>query len=103
LQTGPDRLPNLVDTPTTQEAGFLDFVALSWWGVFAPAKTSREIIERYAQALGATLQDPVLAKTLKDSQQVNVLAKGPDEFKKFFREQKDIWTSVVRDNGIKAD
>ncbi len=103
LQTGPDRLPNLLDTPTTNDAGFSDFVALSWWGVFAPAKTPRDIIDRYAQALGATLQDPTVANTLRDSQQVNVLAKGPDEFKKFFHEQKEIWTAVVRENGIKAD
>ncbi len=103
LQTGAERLPNIADTPTAKEAGFPDFVALSWWGVFAPAKTPRAMIDRYGQDLRATLQDPNVAKTLRDSQQVNVLAQGPEEFGKFFAEQEAIWGGVIRENNIKAD
>jgi tripartite-type tricarboxylate transporter receptor subunit TctC len=103
LQTGDERLPNLKDTPTAKDAGFPDFVALSWWGVWAPAKTPKEMVERYAKELAATLADESVAKTLRESQQVKILARGPEEFGKFFREQESIWGGVVRDNGIKAD
>ena len=103
LQTGKARLPNLAETQTAIEAGFADFVALSWWGVFAPGKTPRDMIDRYGKELKATLQDENVVKVLKESQQVDVLALGPDEFGKFFREQKAIWTKVIAENNIKAD
>jgi tripartite-type tricarboxylate transporter receptor subunit TctC len=103
LQTGAARLPNLKETQTAIEAGFTDFTALSWWGVFAPGKTPRPIIDRYAQDLRATLRDPAVAKQLKDTQQVDVLAQGPDEFKKFFEDQVTIWSAVIKENNIKPD
>ena len=103
LQTGDERLPNLAETPMAKEAGFPDFVALSWWGVFAPAKTPRDMVDRYVKDLRETLADPAVAKVLKESQQVQVLAKGPEDFGAFFREQEKIWGAVIRDNGIKAD
>ena len=103
LQSGKTRLPNLAETQTAIEAGFANFVVLSWWGVFAPAKTPRDMIERYGRDLKATLEDENVVKVLRDSQQVDVLAWGPEEFGKFFREQKAIWTKVITENGIKAD
>lgn len=103
LQTGNERLPNLKETPTARDAGFADFVALSWWGVFAPAKTPRDIVDRYVKDLRATLEDPNIAKQLKETQQVNVLAQGPDEFGKFFREQVNVWSAVIKENNIKPD
>ncbi len=103
LQTGAERLPNLKDTPTAKESGFPDFVALSWWGVWAPAKTPRTMIDRYGADLKATLADANVAKVLTDAQQVTILAQGPEDFLKFFREQEAIWGAVVRENGIKAD
>ncbi len=103
LQTGATRLPNLKDTPTALEAGFKDFVALSWWGVFAPGGTPRAMIDRYAADLRATLLDPAISKQLRESQQIDVLAQGPDDFAKFFKEQVDKWSAVIIDNGIKPD
>ena len=103
LQTGQERLPNLPDTPTAEEAGFKDFVALSWWGVFAPGKTPRPIIDRYSAAVAETLKDENVAKVLRESQQVKILGQGPDDFAKFFHQQEAIWTAVVRENKIGAD
>jgi len=103
LQTGAERLPNLKDTPTANEAGFKDFVALSWWGVFAPHGTPAAMVDRYAADLRATLLDPAIAKQLRESQQVDVLAQGPAEFAAFFKQQVDTWGAVIRDNGIKPD
>lgn len=103
LQTGATRLPNLADTPTAIEAGFKDFVALSWWGVFAPAKTPRAIVDRYAAALRETLADANVNKALTEAQQVTVRGDGPDEFRTFFAEQVRVWGAVVRDNGIRPD
>ena len=103
LQTGAERLPKFKDTPTAIEAGFKDFVALSWWAVFAPAKTPRAIVDQYVNAMRETLQDPAVVKQLQETQQVHVMALGPEEFGKFYKQQAEIWGAVVRDNNIKAD
>ena len=47
LATSDDkRSPFLPDVPTFREASY-DLVATSWYGMFAPAKTPRDVIERY--------------------------------------------------------
>jgi tripartite-type tricarboxylate transporter receptor subunit TctC len=103
VQTGAARQPTLADVPTAIESGFAGFESLAWWGVFAPAGTPAAIIERFREALAATLREERVARQLSESQQVNLRLDGPDQFRAFFEEQMRIWGAVVRDNGIKAD
>ncbi len=103
LQTGPVRLSNLAGTQTAKEAGFPDFEALAWWGVFAPAGTPKPIQERFLKELDATLHDANVTKVMTETQQITLLRQGPEEFRKFFAEQMNIWGAVVRENDIKPD
>jgi len=54
------RATALPDVPTTSEAGFPDSEYNYWVGLFAPAKTSREIVERLHEATQKALQTPEL-------------------------------------------
>ncbi len=103
LQTGPNRLPNLKDTPTAKEAGFPDFEALAWWGVFATGGTPKPMVERMYKDLAATLRDPTVSKYLTENQQIDLLIKRPEEFEKFYAQQVETWGAVVRDNNIQPD
>jgi len=103
LQTGEARLPTLPDTQTMIEAGFKDFSANAWWGVFAPGGTPRPIIDRMVTELRASFRDERAAKTLSETQQIDLLLEGPEEFRRFFEGQMAIWGDVVRDNQIKPD
>ena len=103
LQTGAQRLANLRETPTAKEAGFPDFEALAWWGIFATAGTPKAIQERMLKELDATFRDDRVAKVLTETQQITLLLRGPEEFRKFFDEQMTIWGAVVRENDIKPD
>ncbi|MCR8724659.1 Bug family tripartite tricarboxylate transporter substrate binding protein [Frigidibacter sp. ROC022] len=44
--TGPDRLPQLPDVPTMAELGHPDVNAEFWFGVFAPAGTPDDVVEK---------------------------------------------------------
>jgi len=51
------RSPFLPDVPTFREAGY-DLVATGWYGVFAPAKTAPDVVERLNKAIVAAVHAP---------------------------------------------
>jgi tripartite-type tricarboxylate transporter receptor subunit TctC len=103
LQTGDARLSNLTDTQTMIEAGFKDFTANAWWGVFAPGGTPKPIVDRMVTELRASFKDEKVAKTLIETQQVAMRLDGPEEFRKFYENEMNTWGEVVRENQIKPD
>ena len=103
MQTGRTRLDSLPDVPTAIESGFADFDALAWWGVFAPAGTPAPIVAKTFDTFKAALSDDSVAKRLKETQQINLMLAGPEEFGKFFSTQVQRWGAVVRDNNIEVN
>lgn len=102
LQLGRERLPALKDTPTAIEAGFPDFEALAWWGVFAPKGTPPEIIASMAKSIREILSEPAVAAQLRETQQITLLLADAADFGTFFHKQVTYWGQVVRDNNIRA-
>ena len=56
--TTPERLSVLPDLPTLDEAGLEGFEMSVWHGLYAPAGTPKEIIEKLSSALQVALKDP---------------------------------------------
>ena len=64
--SAPKRVAAFPDVPTLAEKGFPEASLNIWLGLFVPAKTPREIVDRLAQALEQTMRDPaVVAATEK--------------------------------------
>ena len=64
---GAKREPQLADVPTTAEAGLAGYESLQWYGIVAPARVPKAIIERYSAELKriAALPDvPTVAEAL---------------------------------------
>lgn len=59
------RLRAIPDLPTAVEQGFPDLVARLFFGLFAPAKTPKEIIGKVEQATKVAMQDPELKKNFE--------------------------------------
>jgi tripartite-type tricarboxylate transporter receptor subunit TctC len=102
LQLGRERLPALKDTPTAIEAGFPDFEALAWWGVFAPKDTPTEVIGKLGKDIKEILSEPSVTAKLRETQMMTLILGDAAEFKTFFNKQLDFWGKVVRDNNIRA-
>jgi len=102
MQMGRSRLDLLGQTQTAIEAGFADFEALAWWGVFAPKDTPPATVARVADALKATISEAAISARLKETQQMTLVLGGPGELQTFFAKQVQDWGKVVRENGIKA-
>jgi tripartite-type tricarboxylate transporter receptor subunit TctC len=103
FQTGAQRLAGHPDVPTLGEGGYKEVEAYAWWGAYAPAKTPKEIIDRFRAALVESLREDKAARMLTESQQMSLLLTAPEELRKFELEQTRIWGTVVRENGIKGD
>lgn len=101
-QTGATRHPTLPDVPTLIESGFPDLAATPWWGLYAPGKTPKPMIERFHAEMSAALREENAAQKIK-AMGLTIVASDPEYMRKFYTEQAQIWGQVVRDNGLKAE
>ncbi len=100
--TTSKRSPDLPNVPTMAESGISGFDAPAWWAILAPAKTPPEILKRMNEEVNKALKNPDIAKKL-DAQGIDVLGGSPEIARAFIDKQIDIWSKVVREQGIKAD
>jgi tripartite-type tricarboxylate transporter receptor subunit TctC len=103
FQMGGARLAALPQVPTVAEGGYGGAQASAWWGLFAPAGTPKQIIERFRAAFVDSLREERVASQLTETQQMNLVLSGPEELRKFAGEQARIWGTVVRDNNIRSE
>lgn len=100
--TSKERSPLFPAVPTMAEAGVAGFDAGTWFGVLAPAGTSKPIVERLNQALNATLAEKELRNTLL-SQGAIVRGGTPAEFGEFFTTEFNKMGRLVKSAGVKVD
>jgi tripartite-type tricarboxylate transporter receptor subunit TctC len=65
LVSTPTRAPDLPDVPTPGEAGLKNAESAFWLGVFMPAKTPRDIVEKFHAAGVKLLAEPAMQERLK--------------------------------------
>jgi tripartite-type tricarboxylate transporter receptor subunit TctC len=89
----------LPDTPTTQEAGYPNSEYIFWIGVFAPRKTSSEIILRLHGEITKALNDPDIKEGIKKLA-AEQMVMGPAEFDRFIKAEIETNADVVKAAGI---
>jgi tripartite-type tricarboxylate transporter receptor subunit TctC len=100
--TSAERSPAFPNLPTVAEAGVPGYDAEAWYGLFAPAKTPPDIIDRINKA-AATAVKAESFKKLSVNEGLILVASPPSELDRYFREEEDRWSKVIQDAGIKAD
>jgi len=100
--TGKERLANVPDTPTMEEAGLPGFESLNWNGLAAPAGTPREIVQRLQRELAKGLASPDIKEKVAALGNF-VIADTPEQFAAFIRSDFDKWGKVVKAAGIKVE
>ena len=65
LVSTPRRAAELPDVPTPQEAGLKNAESVFWLGVFMPAKTPRDIVEKFHAAGARLLAEPAMQESLR--------------------------------------
>ena len=93
--------PQLPGVLPVAEQGMPGFLALSWWGIIAPAATPKPILQKMYDELSKALKDPGVAQKLTD-QGIEISGGGPDEMDRFVRGEMARWAVVVKENNIRA-
>jgi tripartite-type tricarboxylate transporter receptor subunit TctC len=90
------------DIPTLAEAGVPGYDATSWFGLFVPAGTPQELINRLSSETAEALKDAKVRDALLavGSEPVGT---GPQAFDAFFRAEVEKWARVVRDAKVRVD
>ncbi|HVL37683.1 MAG TPA: tripartite tricarboxylate transporter substrate binding protein [Burkholderiales bacterium] len=96
------RFPNLGDTPTVAEAGVPGYALDPWLGLFVPARTPPEIIQRIHADATRIVNAPDLKSKLA-AQGIMIETNSPAEFARAIREDHARWGKVIREAGIKAE
>ena len=96
------RSPSLPDVPTIAESGIPGFDWDQWYGLFAPAKTPRPIVNQISQELGRVLSLPDIKERLAVRGSVPKPS-TPAEFDKFVRAETAKITKVIKDGGVKLE
>jgi tripartite-type tricarboxylate transporter receptor subunit TctC len=100
--TPAKRVQALPATPTMAEAGVPGVVVVNWYGLIAPAKTPRAVIERISAETRKAAQSPEMMQRLA-AEGSEAVGSTPKEFEAHIRFEQALWSRVIKQAGIKGE
>jgi tripartite-type tricarboxylate transporter receptor subunit TctC len=100
--TTAQRVAAVPDLPTVAEAGVPGYDISTWYGVWAPKGTPREIVERLHAEIAKVLKLPDTRERYAGLG-ADPVGSTPDEFAAYCRSELAKWAKVVKESGAKAD
>ena len=97
--TGAHRAAALPDVPAIAESGLPGYEMVGWHGVFAPAGTAREIIERLNGTIAKILGTPDI-KELWTTQAMEIFPSTPEQFAARLRFDYERYGKLIKSSGI---
>jgi len=97
------RSPAFPDIPTVAEVTDMkDFLAIFWQGMVLPAGTPKPIAAKLQAAIAKVAADPEVIERFK-VQGVEIKSSTPEEFKDFYLKEEKVWTTLIKEQGIKSE
>ncbi|MCC7228538.1 MAG: tripartite tricarboxylate transporter substrate binding protein [Burkholderiaceae bacterium] len=100
--TGARRPAVLSSVPTIAESGFPGFELYEWYGLFLPANTPAEIVDRLHAEIMKIMSSPEMVKRIH-----NIGAESsrmtPPEFQKWFQKDEQTWGQLIKQIGIQPE
>lgn len=94
-----DRMRKLPDVPAIREFGLPEFELVSWYGIAAPDKTPRTIIERWSDAVSKSLEDATTAQKIASTGAEPTFISGA-EFSRKVDEEISKFSAIGRNVGM---
>ena len=103
--TTPERLELFPDLPTAAEAGLPAIEVSVWHGIYAPAGTPQEAVDRLSGSLQTVLADPELATRLAElgTAPSPVEDGTPEALSAKLSAEIERWRPIIEEAGVYAD
>jgi tripartite-type tricarboxylate transporter receptor subunit TctC len=99
---GSRRAPGFADVPTTAEAGVPTYQVATWYGLWAPKGTPKDVLDRLQSELTKTYATGEM-QTAWNALGAEVPNLYGDSFGKFVSAEIRRWAEVVKNSGAKLD
>jgi tripartite-type tricarboxylate transporter receptor subunit TctC len=99
-QTSETRQKAFSNVPTFKELGYGELVNKTWWGLFAPLGTPKNIVEKLHESLLIALKNDAVRKGLELLVVDPAPPKSSAEFGDFVRKDYQRWVDLVQQSGI---
>lgn len=98
--TNATRIAALPDVPVMKEAGMDDFEVSAWFGVWAPAKTPKDVVTKLNQAILKIINTPEVKAKLM-AQGIDPVAGSPEDLLRLNQAELARWAKAVQQAGAK--
>ncbi len=96
--TSARRSTSLPDVPTVAELGYKDFDVSTWYGIFMPAGTPKDIVATVNAEVNKLLATPEM-KAAIHAQGAEVQNMSPDQFSSLLKTDYQKWKGIVQASG----
>lgn len=100
--TGSKRTPAAPDIPTIAESGVQGYEVTTFYGISAPAKTPRPILERLHTEIVRALQSTEVREKLQGLG-ADPVGNTPEQYVAFMQSEIAKWAKVIKAAGIKGE
>ena len=97
------RLARVPDIPTAAEAGLPGFEAVSWFGLFAPRGTPRDIVAKINADVRRVFEDPEFREKFLATNMFEPIISSPEQFSAFIKTDAQKWRNVINTAKLKPN
>jgi tripartite-type tricarboxylate transporter receptor subunit TctC len=97
------RLGQFPELPTVAESGVPGFAAGSWFGLFAPAGTPREVVLRINAEVRRIMADPDYREKVLVPNTLEPITSSPEDYAASIRADTEKWGKVIHDAKLKIE
>jgi len=95
------RMASLPDVPTVAET-LPDFASAAWFGVAAPPRTPRDIVNKVSADIAEAIRSPDIRKRFDDLS-AEPVGSDPEAMARFMAEEIERWRAVIKAAGITVE
>jgi tripartite-type tricarboxylate transporter receptor subunit TctC len=100
--TSTTRMPDLPNLPTVAESGVPGYKWIFWYGLVAPANTSRDIVQKIQGEVVLALKQPQVVQRF-NSLGTEAVTSTPESFDQLIKDEIQLFKKLATASGIKAD
>jgi tripartite-type tricarboxylate transporter receptor subunit TctC len=100
--TSLKRMPDMPELPTVAESGAHGYQWVFWYGLLAPAKTPRAIVDKLSAEIGQILKQPEVRQRFGPLG-IEPVTSSPEEFDKLIANEVATFTRLAKAGNIKLD